>query len=67
MLLTQAGQWVYLKSAIVSKFEWHPFTLTSSPDDDYLECHIKAVGDWCLCVCVYVCVCGVCVSICVHP
>eukprot|EP00802_Teleaulax_amphioxeia_P019209 Tamp_19432.p2 GENE.Tamp_19432~~Tamp_19432.p2 ORF type:complete len:112 (-),score=4.94 Tamp_19432:226-561(-) len=42
----QAGQYVFLKSAAVSKYEWHPFTLTSSPDDDFLECHIKAVGDW---------------------
>ena len=42
----QAGQYVFLKSAAVNKYEWHPFTLTSSPDDDFLECHIKAVGDW---------------------
>jgi len=42
----QAGQYVFLKSVAVSKYEWHPFTLTSTPDDDFLECHIKAVGDW---------------------
>ena len=42
----QAGQWVFLKSPAVTKHEWHPFTLTSSPEDPFLECHIKAVGDW---------------------
>jgi predicted ferric reductase len=41
-----AGQYVFLKSPAVTKYEWHPFTLTSCPEDDYLECHIKAVGDW---------------------
>ena len=39
----QAGQWVFLKSPAVTKYEWHPFTLTSSPEDPFLECHIKAV------------------------
>ena len=41
-----AGQYVFLKSAVITKYEWHPFTLTSCPEDNYLECHIKAVGDW---------------------
>lgn len=30
----------------MSKYELHPFTLSSCPDDPFLECHIKAVGDW---------------------
>lgn len=27
-------------------FKWHPFTLSSTPLDDYLGVHIKAAGDW---------------------
>jgi predicted ferric reductase len=27
-------------------YQWHPFTLTSSPHDGYLSVHIRAVGDW---------------------
>ena len=26
--------------------KFHPFTITSSPNDDYLSCHILAVGPW---------------------
>lgn len=30
----------------VSVSEWHPFTLTSSPDEDFLMVDINCVGDW---------------------
>ena len=39
----EAGQYVFLKSTVITKYEWHPFTLTSCPEDDFLECHIKSV------------------------
>ena len=39
----EAGQYVFLKSRVITKYEWHPFTLTSCPEDDFLECHIKSV------------------------
>ena len=26
--------------------EWHPFTASSSPQDDHLSFHIRVVGDW---------------------
>ncbi|KAL2239782.1 UNVERIFIED_CONTAM: putative respiratory burst oxidase protein H [Sesamum indicum] len=25
---------------------WHPFSITSAPDDDYLSVHIRTLGDW---------------------
>ncbi|GEM09205.1 NADPH oxidase isoform 2 [Rhodotorula toruloides] len=25
---------------------WHPFTLTSAPEEDFLSIHIRVVGDW---------------------
>ncbi|KAI3906448.1 hypothetical protein MKX01_029063 [Papaver californicum] len=42
----RSGQYVFLKCSAVSPFEWHPFSLTSSPADDHLSVHIRALGDW---------------------
>lgn len=41
-----AGQYIYLNCPGLSIFEWHPFTLTSSPGDSFLEVHIRENGDW---------------------
>ncbi|KAK6914535.1 EF-hand domain [Dillenia turbinata] len=41
-----SGQYMFLKCAAVSPFEWHPFSITSAPADDYLSVHIKTLGDW---------------------
>jgi hypothetical protein len=43
---TKAGQYVFICCPEISKFEWHPFTLTSSPDEDNIGVHIRIVGDW---------------------
>ncbi|KAJ8082261.1 hypothetical protein PM082_008109 [Marasmius tenuissimus] len=43
---TRAGQYVYLSCPEVSYFQWHPFTLTSAPEEDYLSVHIRVVGDF---------------------
>lgn len=40
------GQYVVIQCPSVSKLEWHPFTLTSAPQDDYFSVHIRRVGDW---------------------
>eukprot|EP01135_Chromosphaera_perkinsii_P010067 Nk52_evm3s2010 gene=Nk52_evmTU3s2010 len=40
------GQYIFINVPSISKFEWHPFTLTSSPAEDTLSMHIKATGDW---------------------
>eukprot|EP00210_Caulerpa_lentillifera_P004633 g4419.t1 len=42
----KAGQYVMIKCNRVSRFEWHPFTLTSAPQDPFLSVHIRAIGDW---------------------
>jgi predicted ferric reductase len=31
---------------LISRQEWHPFTISSSPDQEYLTFHIRIVGDW---------------------
>ncbi|KAL8117474.1 respiratory burst oxidase homolog protein C-like [Apium graveolens] len=42
----KSGQYMFVKCAAVSPFEWHPFSITSAPDDDYLSVHIRSLGDW---------------------
>jgi len=41
-----AGQWLFIQVPDVSKFQWHPFTITSAPEDPYVSIHIRQVGDW---------------------
>ncbi len=43
---TRAGQYIFLSCPEVSYFQWHPFTLTSAPEEDYLSVHIRVVGDF---------------------
>lgn len=40
------GQYVTIMCPQVSWFQWHPFTLTSCPEDKYLSVHISCRGDW---------------------
>ncbi|KAF9418770.1 hypothetical protein BGZ94_009607 [Podila epigama] len=42
----KAGQYIFLNCPDISKFEWHPFTITSAPEEDYVSVHIRIVGDW---------------------
>ncbi|XP_020233487.1 respiratory burst oxidase homolog protein C [Cajanus cajan] len=42
----RSGQYMFVNCAAVSPVEWHPFSITSAPDDDYLSVHIKILGDW---------------------
>ncbi|KAL1915921.1 uncharacterized protein VTP21DRAFT_6309 [Calcarisporiella thermophila] len=42
----KVGQYMFLNVPEVSYFEWHPFTITSSPDEDYISVHIRQAGDW---------------------
>lgn len=42
----KSGQYIFLQCPTISPFEWHPFSITSAPGDDYLSVHIRIVGDW---------------------
>ncbi|KAJ1737629.1 hypothetical protein LPJ72_000326 [Coemansia sp. Benny D160-2] len=42
----QVGQYIYLNVPSISWLEWHPFTLTSAPEEDELSVHIWVGGDW---------------------
>ncbi|TFL06772.1 NADPH oxidase [Pterulicium gracile] len=41
-----AGQWMFIQVPDVSKFQWHPFTITSAPEDPYVSVHIRQTGDF---------------------
>uniref|UniRef100_A0A8B9GRU4 NADPH oxidase 3 n=1 Tax=Amazona collaria TaxID=241587 RepID=A0A8B9GRU4_9PSIT len=40
------GQYIFLQCPSVSWLEWHPFTLTSAPEEDFFSVHIRVVGNW---------------------
>ncbi|XP_014687259.1 cytochrome b-245 heavy chain [Equus asinus] len=42
----EVGQYIFVKCPMVSRLEWHPFTLTSAPEEDFFSIHIRIVGDW---------------------
>ncbi|KAJ3669534.1 hypothetical protein LUZ60_011484 [Juncus effusus] len=42
----RSGQYIFVNCKSVSPYEWHPFSITSAPGDDYLSVHIRTRGDW---------------------
>ncbi|ORX35783.1 ferric reductase NAD binding domain-domain-containing protein [Kockovaella imperatae] len=42
----KAGQWLFLNCPEVSKWQWHPFTISSAPEDPFISVHIRQVGDF---------------------
>ncbi|KAH9033367.1 NADPH oxidase [Lactarius pseudohatsudake] len=43
---TRAGQYIFISCPEISYFQWHPFTLTSAPEEDYISVHIRVAGDF---------------------
>ncbi|CDY21676.1 BnaA09g44270D [Brassica napus] len=42
----KSGQYIFLQCPTISRFEWHPFSITSAPGDEQLSIHIRTQGDW---------------------
>jgi NADPH oxidase len=42
----KAGQWLFINVPSISRQQWHPFTITSCPYDDYISIHVRQVGDF---------------------
>ncbi|KAI3887010.1 hypothetical protein MKW92_023425 [Papaver armeniacum] len=42
----KSGQYMFVNCSAVSPFEWHPFSITSAPGENYLSVHIRTLGDW---------------------
>ncbi|KXJ28514.1 Cytochrome b-245 heavy chain [Exaiptasia diaphana] len=42
----KAGQYCFICVPGVTWFEWHPFSLSSSPHENKVSFHIRILGDW---------------------
>ncbi|XP_061862452.1 NADPH oxidase 1 isoform X1 [Colius striatus] len=42
----EVGQYVFVNCPAISLLEWHPFTLTSAPEEDFFSIHVRLAGDW---------------------
>jgi respiratory burst oxidase len=42
----RAGMYAHVNIPSISCLEWHPFTLTSAPSEDFIEFHFRNSGDW---------------------
>ncbi|KAJ7202288.1 ferric reductase NAD binding domain-containing protein [Mycena pura] len=42
----RAGEYIFINCPEISYFQWHPFTLTSAPQEDYISVHIRVEGDF---------------------
>ncbi|MBN3279235.1 NOX5 oxidase, partial [Polyodon spathula] len=41
------GDYVYINIPVIAKYEWHPFTISSAPEQhDSLWLHIRSMGQW---------------------
>uniref|UniRef100_A0A6G1SM82 NADPH oxidase 5 n=1 Tax=Aceria tosichella TaxID=561515 RepID=A0A6G1SM82_9ACAR len=45
------GDWIYVLVPQIAKYEWHPFTISSAPEQEgVIWLHIRAVGEWTRCL-----------------
>ncbi|HEX7476648.1 MAG TPA: EF-hand domain-containing protein [Polyangiales bacterium] len=42
----RAGDYVFLRVPTIARHEWHPFTLSSAPEDPALTVHVRTLGNW---------------------
>lgn len=43
----QPGDYVFLRIPAIARHEWHPFTLTSAPEDPHrISVHVRRLGNW---------------------
>ncbi|XP_039306602.1 NADPH oxidase 5 isoform X1 [Solenopsis invicta] len=41
------GDYVFIKIPEIARYEWHPFTISSAPEqEDYISLHIRVNGEW---------------------
>ena len=45
----KAGEYLFLNCPDIAEAEWHPFTITSAPEESFFSCHIRCRPDmdWC--------------------
>ncbi|MFO0713347.1 MAG: EF-hand domain-containing protein [Sandaracinus sp.] len=42
----EPGDYLFLNVPAIAKHEWHPFTISSPPEDDSLTVHVRSLGNW---------------------
>ncbi|KAL4709502.1 hypothetical protein ACJJTC_007233 [Scirpophaga incertulas] len=43
----RAGDYVFVNVPAIASYEWHPFTISSAPEQtEYLWLHVRGVGEW---------------------
>lgn len=43
----RAGEYLFLRVPSISRFGWHPFTISSAPENEkYVGVHIRTLGNW---------------------
>ncbi|PRP76249.1 superoxide-generating NADPH oxidase flavocytochrome [Planoprotostelium fungivorum] len=40
------GQYLFLNCPYIAGQEWHPFTITSAPEESHVSVHVRVAGDW---------------------
>ncbi|XP_072241414.1 NADPH oxidase 5 [Leuresthes tenuis] len=41
------GDYIYINIPVIAKYEWHPFTISSAPEQsDILWLHVRSMGQW---------------------
>ena len=43
---TSAGMYVYINCPAISKFQYHPFTLSNAPSEGVFTINMRCIGDW---------------------
>ena len=41
-----AADYVFLRIPAIARHEWHPFTISSAPEQNLLSLHVRALGNW---------------------
>jgi predicted ferric reductase len=42
----RAGDYLFLRLPAIARHEWHPFTITSAPENAALTVHVRSLGNW---------------------
>jgi predicted ferric reductase len=40
------GDYVFVCIPAIARHEWHPFTISSAPEADAIELHVRSLGNW---------------------
>uniref|UniRef100_A0A3B3YCT5 NADPH oxidase, EF-hand calcium binding domain 5 n=1 Tax=Poecilia mexicana TaxID=48701 RepID=A0A3B3YCT5_9TELE len=40
------GDYIYINIPVIAKYEWHPFTISSAPEQPTMWLHVRSMGQW---------------------